>query len=288
MANKSRFVIAESSIRKFFDTATRKVYSKEKLEEVLEKKRIIWNLPISMDVYRFADKLIKSKILQLVEVNFTGYLSQKDRYILFDTSPFQLAVSLIHKSYLSHFTAAYYLGLTNQIPKTIYVTFEQSKKNIGVRKLDQDSIDAAFSKPQRKSNTSTHYDEYTFLMHNGMYTNLSGVFMLDDLPITNLERTLIDITVRPDYSGGVDSVLDIYKNALDKVSVNKLIAILDTINFIYPYHQTIGFYLERAGCDHKKLDILLERKMPYKFYLTYEMIDKKFDHKWNIYYPNGM
>jgi hypothetical protein len=33
------------------------------------------------------------------------------------------------------------------------------------------------------------------------------------IPVTNLERTLIDITVRPDYAGGVQNVLDAFRIA---------------------------------------------------------------------------
>ena len=84
-----------------------------------------------------------------------------------------------------------------------------------------------------------------------MFANLAGIYTLDKIPRTTLERTLIDITVRPIYSGGVNAVLDAYKKSIGKVSVKKIIAILDTINFIYPYYQAVGFYLEKAGYKGK-------------------------------------
>lgn len=288
MANKTRFIIAESRIKSFFKEGKRKVFNEETLSEILEQNRILWKLPFSMNVDKFIEKLLVSEILSKKEIVFQGLPSTKERYLVADAPLFQVAVSLVNKSYLSHYTAAYLHNLTNQIPKTIYISFEQSKKINVDRKLRQSAIDSAFLKPQRKSATTTVYEGYTFVLLNSMYSNRSGIYSLDDLPVTNIERTLIDIAVRPGYAGGVDSVLDIYRRAIDKISINKLVAILDKINFIYPYHQTIGFYLEKAGLAKSKLEILRQREMLFDFYLTYEMIEKKYDKTWRIYYPKGM
>ncbi|HTN38446.1 MAG TPA: hypothetical protein VL053_15300 [Arachidicoccus sp.] len=288
MANKSRFIVAESSIKNFFKNGNRRVYAREQLGDVLDQNRALWNLPFSMNTERFIERLLKSEILSKNEIVFIADLSKKERYLTPDASVFQVAVSLVNKSYLSHFTAVYLHGLTNQIPKTIYISFEQSKKINVDRELTQKAIDSAFSKPQRKSGKTTIYEGYTFLLHNGMYSNRTGVFPLNDLPITNIERTLIDIAVRPGYAGGVDLVLDIYKKAANKISMNKLIAILDKLNFIYPYHQAIGFYLEKAGLGDEKLEVLRQRKIAFDFYLTYEIIEKEYSETWKLYYPKGM
>lgn len=284
MGNRSRFVIAESRIKAFFKDGP-KVYSGPQLNGTLEENRNAWNLPISMNGDKFVERLTNSKILSHKEIILTN---KKDRYLTSDASVLEVAISLITKSYLSHYTAVFLHGLTNQISKTIYISFEQSKKVNVDRKLSQEAIDSAFSKPQRKSGTSTMYEEYTFLLLNGMYSNRSGVYSLDDLPVTNIERTLIDITVRPGYSGGVDSVLNVYRRAIDKISINKLVAILDKLNFIYPYHQAIGFYLEKAGLESKRLEAFRLRKKQFDFYLTYEMLEKEYSEAWRLYYPKGM
>ncbi len=287
MANKSRFIVAESSIKAFFRESDRKAFNNEQLKEILEQNRTLWNLPISMNVDKFIEKLLNSEILSKREIIFYG-LAKKDRYIVSDTSLFEVAISIIKKSYLSHYSAVYLHNLTNQIPKTIYISFEQSKKNNVNRELKQSAIDSAFLKQQRRSATTTIYEGYTFLLHNGMYSNRSGVYSLNNLPVTNIERTLIDIAVRPGYAGGVDSVLDIYRKAIDKISINKLVATLDKLNFIYPYHQTIGFYLEKAGLVESKLEVLRKRTMLFDFYLTYEMGEKEYNKTWRLYFPKGM
>jgi predicted transcriptional regulator of viral defense system len=287
MANKSRFIVAESKIKSFFLEASKKVYSIEELTGILEEKRALWNLPISMNTDKFIEKLVSSAILIKKEITFSNSFLKKERYVLPDASPFQVALSLLKKSYLSHYTAVYIHGLTNQVPKTIYITSEQSKKNNIDRDLEQTAIDSAFSKPQRKSNNTTIYEGFTFLIHNGMFSNRTGVTNLNDLQITNIERTLIDITVRPNYCGGVHSVLDVYRRAIDKISINKIAAILEKLNFIYPYNQAIGFYLEKAGADVNKLTDF-RNVMTHDFYLTYEMTEKEYDSRWRLYYPKGL
>src|SRR5690606_5588861 len=110
--------------------------------------------------------------------------------------------------------------------------------------LTQKAIDAAFQKPQRQSETYTEYLGYRFVLLRGKHLKKLGVQTVDfpgsaPFSVTDIERTLIDITVRPAYSGGVFEVLKAYRQAKDrfKVSVNKLSGYLAKMDYLYPYHQ---------------------------------------------------
>ena len=109
----------------------------------------------------------------------------------------------------------------------------------------------------------------------------------EHLPSTKLERTLIDISVRPTYGGGVYQVLQAYRNARERISVPTLVATLAKLDFTYPYHQVIGFYLQRAGYPAKSLDRLKELGIAFNFYLTHGMRETEFDPEWKILYPKG-
>jgi predicted transcriptional regulator of viral defense system len=111
----------------------------------------------------------------------------------------------------------------------------------------------------------------------------------EKLRVTNIERTLIDVTVRPFYAGGVFEVLKAFKLAKDRVSINRLAVMLKKIGYIYPYHQAIGFYLEKSGV-YKESAINIFRKidMNYDFYLTYQMKGKAYSKDWRLFYPRDL
>lgn len=109
-----------------------------------------------------------------------------------------------------------------------------------------------------------------------------------EVEVTSLERTLIDITVCPAYSGGVPRVLKAYKRARGRVSISKLFALLDKFKYTYPYHQSIGFYLKRA--HYSESDQLLAKAsgVQFSFYLCRGLRNPAFDADWKIYFPQSL
>jgi predicted transcriptional regulator of viral defense system len=110
----------------------------------------------------------------------------------------------------------------------------------------------------------------------------------EKIRFTNIEKTLIDITVRPIYAGGVFEVLKAYRNAKGNVSINRLTAMLRKLNYVYPYHQAVGFYLERSGVyDESSIRLLRKFEMNYDFYLTYDMQEQDYSKEWRLFFPKG-
>ena len=106
-----------------------------------------------------------------------------------------------------------------------------------------------------------------------------------EVPVTSLERTLVDITVRPGYAGGVPSVLKAFRLAKNRTSIRKLIGVLNKFGHTYPYHQAIGFYLKHAG--YSEADQLLARAsgVKFDFYLCHGLTEPGFDPDWRIFFP---
>jgi hypothetical protein len=161
------------------------------------------------------------------------------------------------------------------------------------RELSQGAVDRAFSNAPRVSNFVFKYANYRVVLLSGKHTGRLEVATLQDpnsepIDATKLERTLIDIAVRPVYAGGVFQVLDAYRAAKDRVSVATLVATLKKLNHAYPYHQAIGFYMERAGYEPAKLDKLRALGCNINFYLTNKMEAPQFSREWRIFYPEGM
>lgn len=119
------------------------------------------------------------------------------------------------------------------------------------RTLEQENIDMAFQKPQRRSGATMEWENHSFLLLNSVNSKGAGIEKQRGFAVTNLERTLIDMCVRPIYAGGPKIILQAFRRSLPTVAVSNLIDLLNTLQFTYPYHQCIGFYLSQAGLDKR-------------------------------------
>ncbi|MBN1414849.1 MAG: hypothetical protein JW973_07095 [Bacteroidales bacterium] len=289
MGNKTRFSIAKSDIIRYFNELGVKVLSKDDISQILSKNRSFWRLTESLTVDKFIDLMLGGTDLQRHETKFPN--QNIVRYSWGDIDVLDLALSLNKKGYLSHFSAISYYGLTEQVPKSVYINVEQSKKNTSSEKLKQQEIDSALSNTPRLSNNYAVYNDQRIYLLKGMHTNLLGVDtnIEKNIRVTNIERTLIDITVRPEYSGGIFEVLKAFENASEIVSINKLVSYLKKLNYRYPFHQCIGFYMTASKkYRDNQLQLVNSLPMPYKFYLTHGIKKKKFSKEWNLYYPNDL
>ncbi len=237
-----------------------------------------------------ADLITKHKILKRVSFPFPHRGEQ--RYIYSNVPTFDVVQSLDQSGYFTHFTALFLNNLTDQIPKTVYFNIEQKTAG-GGSPLTQDSLDRAFSAKPRMSSNSVQYDGQKIYKLNGRNTGRLGVVEIKpelcttQISVTNIERNLIDATVRPSYSGGVSIVAAAFEAAKGRVSVNKIAAYLRKLKFAYPYHQAIGFYMERANYDEHQLHYLQEFPFNFDFYLTHGMKSTQHNKKWRLFVPKG-
>ncbi|TVQ44256.1 MAG: hypothetical protein EA365_10495 [Gloeocapsa sp. DLM2.Bin57] len=255
------------------------------LSQLKEKKL----LPQSLNFSTFQESFLDLEGVKKEIITCPNYGKEEIRYIWGQPSIFEVALSLRPRSYLSHGTAVFLHGLNDQIPKTVFVNQEQSKKEPLLKSsLTQDGLDRAFANAkQRRSRMIYEYEGTKITIVNGKQTNELEVGTLDGIRVTKLERTLIDVVVRPEYAGGVYQVLEAYKEAKGKASTNVLIATLKKLQYLYPYHQAIGFYMERAGWQEKHYSRLLKLGLEFDFYLTYGMKEKEYDKTWRLFYPQG-
>jgi hypothetical protein len=69
------------------------------------------------------------------------------------------------------------------------------------------------------------------------------------------------------------------------ISTDLLSEYLLKIGHTYPYHQSIGFYLEKAQFPGEAISAFENMKKDLTFYLDYRIKDPKVSEKWNIVYP---
>ena len=214
------------------------------------------------------------------------------RYAVSGLSPYEIAYEIKSFSYFSHYSAVFLHGLTINIPKQIYVNVEQSKKEEKNNVLKQVDIDRSFSKPMRKTKNLIEFGHYKIFFINGKFLDQLGVTNMKseggEIPVTDMERTLIDIAIRPSYSGGISEVIGAFKAARGKISVNKMSGMLQRMNYIYPYQQAIGFYLEKAGYNKNVVKVFERARTEHRFYLDYDMKNIQLNSHWNLYVPEGL
>ncbi|MBU7449268.1 hypothetical protein LL936_11025 [Levilactobacillus brevis] len=253
--------------------------------------------------------LLQQGILEEISILYRDrllyrYLTTSD-YV----SPYEIALSIApKKAHLSHLSALFANEITNLDPTTIYVNYEQSVKHVDEKnaQLTQKKVDQAFLKPVRKTKnvaTFLYRDRsYTVILLNGKNTNYIGVRSIKPLGfslpvrVSSLERSLIEATIRPSYSGGVQEVLIAFRNAKGaNISVNRMLSYLKKMNYIYPYPQAIYFYAYYAKYTAMQLHLIgkmfittNESKQPaIKFYLDHQLINPKLDLESQVYYPSN-
>jgi hypothetical protein len=287
----TRLQRAAHEIDQFFESSQQRVYTSGDLRSLFGQQRIEWNISASTTTKKFIEFLIEKTKLRSMSLTSASY-GAIERFVWGDVSPYVVALSIKRASYLSHATAVFLHGLTDQIPKTIYVNHEQSPKPKSSGALSQEGLNRAFANKQRRSNYIFGNEGWQFVVLSGKNTGNLGVINMpsslrETLAVTGVERTLIDIVVRPDYGGGAYQVLEAYKAAKERMSVNVLMAHLKKLDYVYPFHQAIGFYMQRAGYAQERWERLKKLPIQFDFYLTHNINDKTYDPSWRLFFPKG-
>lgn len=278
-------------IKRFFASSQQKVFRYSEIDDIFNQHQDVWELG-DYNIRSFIKYLIKDYGLKKYNLSFPN---RKEILYSWGTIPiYEVLLHLNSRTYFSHRTAMFLNKLVAKNNNNIYVNTEQQAKIYpNETELEQSSIDLAFNNKVRKSNNYTKHLKFSIYHLNGKFTNNLGVITknipdLGHLRYTDTERTLIDITVRPVYAGGVNEVLKAYKKAKSNLSVDKLSDYLNKINHKYPYRQAIGFYLERAGYKENQFKIFKSSEFRYDFYLDYQIKNKEYDENWRIYYPSNL
>ncbi len=287
----TKLELAGSPMRQHLDSKRGGVFTERDLQQMLHENRREWGLGTRVAGPAFAKFLVEALGLRVVELRAEKYGTIR-RYGWGEFSPHLMALSIRPQGYLSHGTAVFLHGLNDQIPKTIYVNREQSEKPRG-KGLTQERLTAAFARRQRVSNYVYAFDNHRAVLLSGKQTGAYGVVtrlgpQREQLPVTDIARTLVDIAVRPAYSGGIIQVLEAYRGARGKAKGSDIVRVLKRLNYVYPYHQAIGFLMERGGFPSEECEKLKSLGAEFDFFLLYGTKNSKYDERWRLFHPEGL
>jgi hypothetical protein len=292
----------QTLIHKSLQETKAKVFVFAELSRLLQQHLQEWvtdadnsnsNAPVisaeSLGAGTIIEAIVKAGVLKKAVLPFP--YREDVRFLFGEVDLLDLVQSLNHVGYFTHFTAIHLNSLTEQSPKTIYFNIEQRMSG-GMGQLTQEALDRAFRVKSRMSSNVVEYKGTRIVKVNGRNTNCLGVSETRRdgagiLRVTDRERTLIDATVRPAYSGGIAVVARAFELAKKSVSVNRITAYLRKLRYVYPYHQAIGFYMERAGYDEPLLKMLDQFPIEYDFYIQHAMKSPVLHKRWRLYVPKG-
>jgi hypothetical protein len=169
-----------------------------------------------------------------------------------NTQSLNWRLSLQRDSFLSHGTALTVHGIAGP-SDIVYVNREQSPKDRS-NGITQAAMALAFRNKQRQSKYIFHHSAVKYMLLNGKHTGRAGVTRTktpsgETVEVTDKERTLIDVVVRPAYAGGIERVADAYERSASGIDVDHTIDLLQwkRIRFLSGLrHETPGLQQEVA------------------------------------------
>lgn len=291
---KESFEAAQELIKDNLYSDNIKAYTTYDIKNIFSLNRSDWKIAGYRTPDQFMSFLENKNIIKILKLKHQSTGSIKKILTEPDATKQNIALTIKKDGYLSNYSSMQIHQLTLQIPKSLYISFNKGLDTKDIKKseneITQENIDIAFSKPQRITSevykSELDNTRFYFIQKAHKEKNI-GILSNDNYSYTDLERTLIDIAVRPAYSGGVFEVLNAFEIAKENVDINKLNTYLLELDYKYPYHQVIGFYMSKAGYTDEKISLFSNYLSKYDFYLTYNISNKEFDSKWKIYYPKG-
>lgn len=101
----------------------------------------------------------------------------------------------------------------------------------------------------------------------------------------DLERTLVDIAVRPAYCQNIALVLEAYRRAATKADGAHILEMLDDQNYLYRYAQSIGFLMQRSD---DRLRTLSAAHIQPAFYIAHGIKSAAYEEHRRVLYPSGL
>lgn len=212
---------------------------------------------------------------------------------------YELATSVLPNGYFCNLTAIYHHSLTKQVPNSVYWCHEKlvPNKRRSAEKLSEARIRSAFVKPKRYTSFVIQHKAHNILVIAGTRGFDHGVEKVlhkhSPCPtgsrITCLERTLIDAVVSPQYNGGLTSLCDYFRAARQRVDIARMLDIYRKMDFVYPYAQSLGFFLEHCGMQSHAQELRSVYPPRHRFYVDHgAKTTWAYSERWMVFYPKGL
>jgi predicted transcriptional regulator of viral defense system len=173
-------------------------------------------------------------------------------------------MALVRPSAISHWSALNYHGMTEQVPRKIFVlTTAKSLPRLREKKI---------SPPHGGYPVGSA--TYQFVQIKPIhYFGIKDIWVNDEkIKITDNERTLLDCLMFPEYAGGFFEVLHTFERNIEKINIEKIVEYalkLDTVTI-----KRLGWILSSLGIDSLSIKPLKDAQIK-----GYRLLDKTGPHE---------
>ena len=160
---------------------------------------------------------------------------------------YEVAMALVQPAAISHWTALNYHGLTEQVPRHVFVL---TTTDVSVpRKRTSESAEGGGGYPVNGT-------VYRFVqVRPERYFGVERIWVGDArVSITNLERTLLDGLAMPQHCGGFGEVIHAFGEALNQLNVGHIVEYAPRLGPAVA--KRAGWVLEHQSCEAPQLDEL--------------------------------
>ena len=159
---------------------------------------------------------------------------------------FEIAMALAKPAAISHWSALHHHGLTDQVPRTVFV------------------LTPATRFISRMGTTTSGAPQFQFVsIKEEWFFGTQNIWISDSrVSITDPERTLLDGLARPRYCGDLAEVLHAFETRGDRLDVKKIVGY--ALKLDAAMAKRLGWVLEQRGAPPDALEAL--RKVPVRGY----------------------
>ena len=257
--------------------------SQEQLKEILHQLKDKSLVSSSLSFNSFLLKLIDEK-KKKKSITIRGHI--KTRYTFSqDFNIYDFCNSLEKNSFFSMSTALNLQGLSDFRSDYIFVSKERSTRiEQGSITLNQENIDNAFSKKPRRTNAYDKIDNHIVVLLEANNTDGFGIVEYDRYRVSSINRAFVEMITNIHYFQSSQNLIQVLENIKNRLDIDKIYTIIEKFDFIYPYFQLAGFYLEKIGFPKVELEKFYTKRSELNFYTQKNKNQYGFDGYWKIYY----
>lgn len=256
--------------------------SVEQLKEILKTLKEESLVSSGLSFNSFLLKLIDEGLSQK-SIIIRGHV--KTRYTFnTDFNIYKFCNTLEKNSFFSMSTALNIQGLSQYRSDFIFVSKERitriKQDNIH---LTQEDIDKAFAKKPRRTNAYDKLDDHIVILLESNNTDAFEIIEYNGYRVSSINRAFVEIITNIHYFQSSTKVIEVFCAIKHDLDIDKIYTIIEKFDYIYPYFQLAGYYLEKIGYSKEELHRFFARKSSLRFYTEKNKEQYFFDEYWNIY-----